>query len=391
VIRGNFTFRMEKMFLLIHRKLIGTCLLFFLCTGLSWAETQNKKALHALTICKEQSDAEACSRAIRLGLPPKLSSEAYTFWADSFPNQYGYTGEPVKLLRKAVKLDPNNALATYLLAAFLPNTDAKSVQEKQKMLKRASALRADWEAPHVQLATLAAPANYEEMIREWAAALELAPDDAVYAAKLREAQENFAAWRRDLEEKEEKAKADPQGWAIQAVYSAKFMCNVPIAEKWAEKYNEFHRDGHWPALVLADTYAACGQPEKARAIYRDVIARYEKWMNSELTMQEAIQIQEMQLWYLGLVREVNRLHVILATVAERQKDWWRVKNELEALERTEPTPEIYAQLANALIQGTFPGYESEINTVIEKAVKLDPKFLEKHPDLKSYYKAKPKQ
>jgi hypothetical protein len=225
------------------------------------------------------------------------------------------------------------------------------------------------------------------MIEEWTAALNFGPDDPFYAAKLKEAREKFEAQKRDFAEKEAKAKVDPQAWAIQAVYSAKFMCDMPKGEEWTAKYNEFHRDGHHPALVLADTYSACGQPEKARAMYREVVARYEKWMNTELKRQEAIQVQTQTLQYLDLLPEANRLHIILNTIFARDKDWSRVKVECEEGEQSgTPTAELYAQHANALIQGEPPGYETELQSVLEKALKLDPKFLDEHPEYRSRYK-----
>jgi tetratricopeptide (TPR) repeat protein len=372
-----------------HRRIARTALLF-LFTGTAFAQAQSR-AQQTLARC-EESDANACRVAARSTLPPKQVSEAYTFWADTFPNQFGATEEPIKLLRKALDFDPNNALATYLLAGYLPNTDYKLAEEKEKLLKRAAQLRPDWEAPHVQLALLAEPWGYQRMIEEWTAALKFGPDDPFYAAKLKEAQEKFAAQKLDLAEKEAKAKVDPQAWAIQVVYSAKFMCDVAKAKEWTAKYNEFHRDGHWPALVMADTYSACGQPEEARAMYREVIARYEKWVNTGLSRQEAIQVQEQQLAYLDLQPEADRLHIILNTIFARDKDWWRVKVECEEAEqRGTPAPELYAQHANALIQGTPPGYEVELQSVLEKALKLDPKFLEEHPEFRSHYKEPVKQ
>jgi tetratricopeptide (TPR) repeat protein len=373
-----------------HRRIARTTALLFLFTGTALAQAQSQ-AQQRLARC-EESDANACRVAARSTLPLKQVSEAYTFWADTFPNQFGATEEPIKLLRKALDFDPNNALATYLLAVYLPNTDYKLAEEKEKLLKQAAQLRPDWEAPHVQLALLAEPWGYQRMIEEWTAALKFGPDDPFYAAKLKEAQEKFAAQKLDLAEKEAKAKVDPQAWAIQVVYSAKFMCDVAKAKEWTAKYNEFHRDGHWPALVMADTYSACGQPEKARAMYREVIARYEKWVNTGLSRQEAIQVQEQQLAYLDLQPEADRLHIILNTIFARDKDWWRVKVECEEAEqRGTPTPELYAQHANALIQGTPPGYEVELQSVLEKALKLDPKFLEEHPEFRSHYKEPVKQ
>ena len=127
-------------------------------------------------------------------------------------------------------------------------------------------------------------------------------------------------------------------------------------------------------------------------MYREVIARYEKWVNTGLSRQEAIQVQEQQLAYLDLQPEADRLHIILNTIFARDKDWWRVKVECEEAEQSgTPTPELYAQHANALIQGTPPGYEVELQSVLEKALKLDPKFLEEHPEFRSHYKEPVKQ
>jgi tetratricopeptide (TPR) repeat protein len=345
------------------------------------------QAQQALSKCMASADAEVCRVAALSNLPPKERSEAYTFWADTSPIRFGgEIGQPVKLLRKALDLDPDNALAAYLLAVYIPNINYKYAEEKERLLNRAAQLRPDWEGPHVQLALLAEPWGYQKMIKEWTAALKLGPDDPSYAFRLKEAQEKFAAQKRDLAEKEAKAKVDPQAWAIQVVYSAKFMCDVPKAEEWTTKYNEFHRDGHWPALVMADTYSACGQPEKARAMYREVIARYEKWVNTDLTTGEAMQANTPQLVYLDLLPEANRMHIILGTLYERDKQWWRVKVECEEAELGTPTSETYAKHANALIKGEFPGYQMELQPVLEKALKLDPGFLEKHPEFRSYYK-----
>jgi tetratricopeptide (TPR) repeat protein len=373
-----------------HHRVPTRSPLVFLFVGLAMISVHSQ-AQEALAKC-EESDAEACGAAVRSNLPPKQLSEAYTFWADTFPNQYGNTGEPMKLLRQALQLDPNNALATYLLAMYIPGSmNYRNDEEKKKLLKRAVELRPDWEAPHVQLALLAEPWGYQKMIEEWTAALRLGPDDAFYAARLKEAQAKFEAQKRDLAEKEAKAKVDPQAWSIQAVYSAKFMCDVPKAEEWTAKYNEFHRDRHWPALVMADTYAACGQPEKARAMYREVIARYEKWVNTDLSTDEAIQVPMRQLAYLDLLPEANRMHIILNTIFARDKKWWRVRAECQEAELGAPTVEIYAQHANALIQDTTPGYEMELQSVLEKALKLDPKFLDQHPEYRSRYKEPAKQ
>jgi hypothetical protein len=77
------------------------------------------QAQESLAKC-EESEPDACGVAVRSNLSPTQLSEAYTFWADTFPNQWGNTTEPMKLLREALELDPNNALATYLLAMYIP-------------------------------------------------------------------------------------------------------------------------------------------------------------------------------------------------------------------------------------------------------------------------------
>ena len=87
----------------------------------------------------------------------------------------------MKLLHKALQLDPNNTLATYLLALYIPaSMNYRYAEEKEKLLKRAVELRPDWEAPHVQLALLAEPWGYQKMIEEWTAALKFGPDDPFY-------------------------------------------------------------------------------------------------------------------------------------------------------------------------------------------------------------------
>ncbi|MGA7442889.1 MAG: hypothetical protein WBW82_12030, partial [Candidatus Sulfotelmatobacter sp.] len=87
----------------------------------------------------------------------------------------------MKLLHKSLELDPDNALATYLLAMYIPGSmNYRYDEEKLELLKRAAELRPDWEAPHVQLALLAEPWGYQKMIVEWTAALRLGPDDPFY-------------------------------------------------------------------------------------------------------------------------------------------------------------------------------------------------------------------
>jgi len=360
-------------------------LCMFLFVGLLMIAVHSQ-AQEALAKC-EESDAEACAVAVKSNLPPKQLSEAYTFWADTFPNQYGNTAEPMKLLRKALELDPDNAMATYLIAMYIPGgMNFRYDEEKEKLLKRAIQLRPDWEAPHVQLALLAEPWGYQKMIEEWTIALKFGPDDPFYAAKLKEAREKFEAQKRDFAETEAKAKVDLKLWAIATAISAKSMCDVAKSEEWIAKYHEFHRGGQYPVLVLADTYAACGQPEKARAMYREIIANYKKRVNTILTIDDAIQVPDKQLWYLDLLPESNQMHIIRGILYERDNEWWRVKLECEEAERGVPTSETYAQHANALIKGEFPGYQMELQTVIEKALKLDPRFLDEHPEYRSRYK-----
>jgi tetratricopeptide (TPR) repeat protein len=201
---------LKEMLPRLQRALFGGWLLVASAAAPAAIAQQPPNAAQALNTCKQQSDAGACRRAIRLGLTPKEASEAYTFWADRYPIQFGQTDEPLKLLRKAVQLDPKNALATYLLASYLPTTEYKSAEENEELLRHAAEMRPDWEGPHVLLAGAVSPFNYDVIIREWTGALKLAPDDPSYAAKLKQAQEDYAARKRDFEEKETKAKADPQ-------------------------------------------------------------------------------------------------------------------------------------------------------------------------------------
>lgn len=381
----------------------ATTLAVFLAVLVPIVQSQTVKpqteSQQALANCEASSSLPACRVAAQSNLPPKQRSEAYTFWADTSFTHFGESSEPsgeivdpVKMLRKALELDPNNSLATYLLAVYIPNSNCKYVEEKEQLLKRAAQLRPDWEAPHVRLALSAEPYRYQTMIAEWQAALKFGPHDPFYEAKLKDAQEKFAAQKRDLAEKEAKAKVDPPNWVGAAEESAKFMCDVPKAEEWSAKYLEFHGDGHSPDLELADTYAACGQPEKARAMYREAVALYEKSVNTGLQRQKAIQVQTQQLAYLDLQAEAYRMHIILITIFAREKDWWRVQVECQEAERLgTPTPELYAHHANALIQGAPPGYEVELQEVLEKGLKLDPKFLNEHPEFHPHYKEPAKQ
>jgi len=80
------------------------------------AAPDSPAALAAAKACREQLDLPACKRAIRLGLSPSWLSEVYTYWVDGgYDNAVNVQGnaDAAATLRKAIKLDPQNALAVF--------------------------------------------------------------------------------------------------------------------------------------------------------------------------------------------------------------------------------------------------------------------------------------
>ena len=89
----------------------------FLFVGLALTAV-HAQAQESLAKC-EESEADACAVAVRSNLPPTKLSEAYTFWADTFPDQWGNTTEPMKLLRKISKISlPRSFRAVSLRCRF---------------------------------------------------------------------------------------------------------------------------------------------------------------------------------------------------------------------------------------------------------------------------------
>ena len=362
-------------------------LLLILCgASVALADTDSAKALQLLRTCKEKGDASACRQAIRLGLSPKFASEAYTFWADSLhPKTDTRDGEEYsKLLPKAVQLDPNNALATYMLGKRDGRYDYKVLLENVRLLQKAVELRPDWEGAHVNLAlTLAQTGKFEASIQEWRKAVELAPDDPVYRTNYEGAKSGLEAAKKKLSEAEDKAKADPKTMSGYVVEAAKWACDVPKAEEYAAKI-----EANWPSTgprLLAEAYRACGQYDKARELFRKIVTSFEKRLDSDLPYNEAIQVQEQALQILELSPEAVRLDLVKATLEERAGQWSIARSYLESAERIAPTADIYAHLARCISKEY--GATANTRTIaedIEKGLKLDPKLLERYPELKPY-------
>lgn len=376
----------------LFTRTLSTLLLILCGASVAMADTDGAKALQSLKTCKEKGDAAACRQAIRLGLSPKLASEAYTFWADSLHPMSDLKDqeEYPKLLPKAIQLDPNNALATYLLGKRDGRFDYKVLLENMRLLRKAVELRPGWEGAHVNLATvLGQTGKFEEGIQELRRAVELAPDDPVYRTNYEGAKSGLDAARKKLSEAEEKAKADPKTMSVYVVEAAKWACDVPKAEEYAAKI-----ESNWPSggpRLLAEAYAACGQYDKARELFRKIVDGFEKRLDTGLTYNEAIQVQEQTLQFLELIPEATRLNLLKATQQEREGKWWIALSYLQNAERAGPTAEIYARLAVANLKAYGRGNEGTVMQEVEKGLELDPKLLEKHPELKPYAPAGKKQ
>lgn len=360
-----------------------------ICAGVGFADTDSAKALQSLKTCKENGDAAACWQAIRLGLSPKFASEAYTFWADSLHPTWDMKdrAEYARLLPKAIRLDPNNALATYMLGKRDGRFDYKVLLENVRLLQKAVELRPDWEGAHVNLAlTLAQIGKFEAGIQEWRRAVELAPDDPVYRENYERAKGQLEAAKKKLSEAEEKAKADPRLMSGYVVEAARWACDLPKAEEYAAKIGP-----NWPSTgprLLAEAYSACGQYDKARALFRKVVDSFEKRLDSDLSYDEVIQVQEQALQFLELSPEAARLDLVKATLEERAGEWSIAHSYLESAERIAPTADIYAHLARAIWKEYGAAANSRtIAEDIEKGLKLDPKLLERYPELKPYASA----
>lgn len=371
------------------RRTAGAFVLIPIAAGIARADTDSAKALQSLKICQEKGDAAACWQAIRLGLSPKFASEAYTYWADSLHPTWDMKDreEYAKLLPKAIQLDPNNALATYMLGKRDGRFDYKVQLENVRLLQKAVELRPDWEGVHVGLAlTLAQTGRFEEGIQEWRRAVELAPDDPVYRENYERAKGQLEAAKKKLSEAEEKAKADPRLLSGYVVEAAKWACDVPTAEEYAAKIGS-----SWPSAgprLLAEAYAACGQYDKARDLFRKIVDGFERRLDTGLSHDEAIQVQEQTLQFLELSPEAARLDLVKATLTERAGQWSIARSYLESAERIAPTADIYARLARAIWKGYgAAGNTGTIAEDIEKGLKLDPKLLERYPELKPYASA----
>ncbi len=368
-----------------------------LCAGLTLfarpaataAAPDSPAALAAAKACREQLDLPACKRAIRLGLSPKLASEVYTYWVDGgFVDAVDGRGNPdaVATLRKAIKLDPQNALAVFLLTTNIGGMNSVQIEQQKKLLRRVIELRPDWDAAHARLASLLGASRYEEAIREWQLALALAPDDTFYRATLESLKKGQKEGLDKLAEMEAKAKENPKDWAIQAAYYAKFVCNVQKVESYFAQYQTYFPVS--PPIIVADTYAVCGHEDKARELYREILTRSEMRLDAGLTYND-IQLSEDLLRNLALVPELTRLRLLRASLSEREKNWYIAVVELERASWDAPGAELYARLAVDKINAGHAA--GDIQSVVEKAVKLDPAVLERHPELKAYQRPAPKQ
>jgi len=366
----------------ICRSLLAAGLLFPLAAGAVRSAEDGPQALKAARKCEDEADISACQRALRLGLSPKLASEVYTFWADALlPSMNAYDPEAAKLLQKAIVLDPENALAMYVLASHMYSGNYKLFEEKRRIFHKAAELRPDWEGPHEQLAMLAKPWQFEEMIAEWSKAVELAPDDPIYRKELESARKAREAASAKLRAMEEKAKADPKMWSVHAVEAAKWVCDIPKAEEYAaimEKYQPYGA-----GRSLADAYSGCAQFGKAIELYRKIIDSLEKRLDSGLTVIEALQVPEQSLQFLDLKPELMRLYLVQAAAAERSESWWEAHVALDRAAQLTPSADLYARLARATLKANG-GDKGAAMQALAKGLKLDPKLLEKYPELKPY-------
>jgi len=337
------------------------------------------QALKLAAACENNSDARACQRTIKLGLSPQRASMAYTFWADSLSNQPGINQDATKLFLKAIALDPNNALATYLFARLLPMSTYRQFEERRSWLLKAERLRPDWDGIHAELAGMSTP---EEGLRELQKAVELAPDDPIYPAGYEEASNNLKDAQKRMQQAEAKMAADPKTAAILVEYEAKFTCDVQKAEHYeiiAEKYypNEV------PQITLATVYRYCLEFEKSRALYRQVLASMEARLNTGLTYQEAIEVEDEALQFLDMNPELKRIYLLKAAVAERDQKWWLAQVYLEKEIAIAPSGELYAHYARVMMKQSAVN-KFQASQAVAKGMKLDPKFIEHYPDLAAY-------
>jgi tetratricopeptide (TPR) repeat protein len=374
---------MKAMSFTLPRRSILALFALCLVPALMRADSDSPAALRALQLCEEQSDAAACWRAIHLGLSAKRASQAYTFWADS-QTPLANSPEGNKLLPKALQLDPNNALANFLLGSLTPSFTYKQVDEKKRLLEKAVELRPDWEAAHVELArTLAQLGQYEAAIDQWRRLADLAPDDPSYRRTYEDSKKNLGAARARLREAEQKAQSDPKTMSGYAVEAAKWACDLPKAEEYAAKV-EFKAAPSSGQRLLAEAYAACGQFQKARELYQKIIAGFEQRANSGLTYNEVLQVQDRSLQFLDLLPEECKLDLLRATFLENDNQWIMALNYIQDALRIAPTADLYARAAHANLQGYNQGNTGAVMQEVQEALKLDPHFLEKYPDLKPY-------
>jgi tetratricopeptide (TPR) repeat protein len=373
----------------ITKILFCAVLALFAKTAATVAAPDSPAALAAAKACREQLDLPACKRAIRLGLSPKLASEVYTYWVDGgYDNAVNVPGnaDAAATLRKAIKLDPQNALAVFLLTTNIGGMNSVQIEQQKKLLRRVIELRPDWDAPHARLASLVGASRYEEAIHEWQLALALAPDDTFYRATLESLEKGRKEGLEKLTEMEAKAKENPKDWAIQAAYYAKFVCNVQKVESYFAQFQKYFPVS--PPIIVADTYAICGQEDKARKLYREILTRSEMRLDAGLTYND-LQLSDDLLRNLGLVPELTGLRLLRASLSEREKNWYIAVVELERASWDAPGAELYARLAvDKINAGHLAG---DIQSVVEKAVKLDPAVLERHPELKAYRRPAAKQ
>ena len=130
-------------------------------------------ASDAVRACVEQLDFSSCERAEKLRFPPKEKAEVLI---------YKYSAGPLCSsevpLDKAIKLDPQNALAYFLKAEAILCTGDRYAAIPSYI--KAIELNPEWKPYYVDvglLMNLGCPACDSIVLKTWQLALESAPDD----------------------------------------------------------------------------------------------------------------------------------------------------------------------------------------------------------------------
>jgi len=154
---------------------------FFVAALTSFAQTTSPAARKpaaaasaAVHACVEQLDLLSCERAEKLGLPPKEKAKVLIYKYSAGP----LCSSEILLLDKAVKLDPQNALAYFLKAEAMRCTGNRDAAIP--LYVKAIELNPEWKPYYVDvglLMNLGCAGCDSILLKTWQLALESSPDD----------------------------------------------------------------------------------------------------------------------------------------------------------------------------------------------------------------------